>query len=48
METVEAWARDRDLARISLDTGTANQGARSFYAALGYEETDIRLSKALI
>jgi GNAT superfamily N-acetyltransferase len=47
METVEAWARDRDLSRISLDTGAANLGARSFYAALGYEETDVRLSKAL-
>ena len=47
MEAVEAWARERDLARISLDTGAANASARGFYAALGYEETDVRLSKAL-
>jgi GNAT superfamily N-acetyltransferase len=47
IEAVEAWARARDLTRISLDTGTANAGARGFYAALGYEETDVRLSKAL-
>ena len=47
MEAVEARARDRGLARVSLDTGTANAGARGFYAALGYEETDVRLSKAL-
>ena len=47
MGAVEAWARDRGLARISLDTGTANAGARGFYAALGYEETEVRLSKTL-
>jgi ribosomal protein S18 acetylase RimI-like enzyme len=47
MGAVEAWARERNLARISLDTGVANAGARGFYAALGYEETDVRLSKPL-
>jgi GNAT superfamily N-acetyltransferase len=47
MGAVEGWARDRGLARISLETGTTNAGARGFYAALGYEETDVRLSKAL-
>ena len=47
MGAVETWARKRDLSRISLDTGIANAGARAFYAALGYEETDIRLSKTL-
>lgn len=47
MEAVEAWARERELARVSLDTGAANSGARGFYVALGYAETEVRLSKAL-
>jgi ribosomal protein S18 acetylase RimI-like enzyme len=47
MDGAEAWARERGLERISLDTGAANDGARGFYARLGYTETDIRLSKPL-
>ena len=47
MDAAEAWARDRGLERISLDTGAANAGARGFYARLGYAETDVRLSKPL-
>jgi GNAT superfamily N-acetyltransferase len=45
MAAVEEWARGRGIARVSLDTGAANEGARAFYAALGYAETDVRLSK---
>lgn len=47
MEVVEDWAKQRGLARVSLDTGAENSGARSFYAALGYEESDVRLSKSV-
>jgi ribosomal protein S18 acetylase RimI-like enzyme len=45
MAAVEDWAREQGLARVSLDTGASNVAARDFYAALGYEETDVRLSK---
>lgn len=41
----EAWARERDLCRITLETGAANARARSFYQALGYAEEEVRLSK---
>lgn len=47
MAAVEDWARERGLARVSLDTGAANAGARRFYEALGYEESDVRLTKAV-
>ncbi len=47
MAAAEAWVRDRGLRRVSLETGSANTGARAFYAALGYGEEDVRLSRAL-
>jgi GNAT superfamily N-acetyltransferase len=47
MEAVESWAKTQGLARVSLDTGAANAGARAFYARLGYEEDDVRLSKPI-
>jgi ribosomal protein S18 acetylase RimI-like enzyme len=40
-------AVERGLARITLETGAANDAARAFYAALGYREEDVRLSRAL-
>jgi ribosomal protein S18 acetylase RimI-like enzyme len=44
-------ARDRDavegLARIILETGAANTEARAFYAGLGFEESEVTLSKAV-
>lgn len=43
----EAWSRERRYPRITLDTGAGNVGARAFYAALGFAEEDIRLSKPL-
>ena len=43
----EDWARSRGLNRITLDTGAANLGARRFYAALGYDEEDLRLTRSL-
>jgi GNAT superfamily N-acetyltransferase len=47
MVAAEEWARRQGLARVSLDTGAANSRARAFYAALGYEEEDVRLTKRL-
>lgn len=47
MNAAEAWAVRRDLAFLSLETGAANQPARMFYAQRGYQEEDIRLTKAL-
>lgn len=43
----EVWARERRLPRITLETGAANVRARRFYAALGFTEEDIRLTRTL-
>ena len=48
MTIAEEWGRGQGLARISLDTGAANAPARAFYAGLGYEEEDVKLTKSLI
>ncbi len=45
MAAAEEWAAERGLARITLDTGIRNDRARRFYAAFGFEEEDVRLSK---
>lgn len=47
VEHVEAWARDRGLAAIRLDTGAANAGARAFYARLGFLEEQVQLTRPL-
>jgi GNAT superfamily N-acetyltransferase len=47
MAATESWARERGLARILLETGAANGGARAFYARLGFEESEVTLSKSL-
>jgi GNAT superfamily N-acetyltransferase len=47
MLAVEEWARRQGLLCVTLDTGAANARARAFYAALGYEEEDVRLTKRL-
>ncbi len=47
MAAAEAWATDRGLSFLTLETGAANQPARSLYRALGYLEEDVRLTKAL-
>jgi GNAT superfamily N-acetyltransferase len=47
MVTAEEWARRQGLVCVSLDTGAANARARAFYAALGYEEEDVKLTKRL-
>jgi GNAT superfamily N-acetyltransferase len=41
------WAQERGLSRITLETGAANRRARQFYATLGFEEEDVRLTGLL-
>ena len=47
MAAAEAWAAARGLPFLTLETGAANQPARKLYAALGYQEEYIRLTKAI-
>jgi ribosomal protein S18 acetylase RimI-like enzyme len=47
MAAAQRWAAQRGLSRITLETGVRNERARRFYASLGYEEEEIRLSKAV-
>jgi GNAT superfamily N-acetyltransferase len=47
MRAAERWARSRGHTRLSLETGAANDGARAFYARLGYVEEDVRLTRSL-
>lgn len=42
-----AWGRDRGRRRVVVDTGAANISARAFYAALGFQEEDITISRSL-
>lgn len=46
VNVAEAWAARRGLAFFTLETGAANQPARAFYAQRGYQEEDIRLTRA--
>jgi ribosomal protein S18 acetylase RimI-like enzyme len=41
------WAADRGLVNLTLHTGAANTTARAFYAALGFAEEEVRLTRAL-
>jgi ribosomal protein S18 acetylase RimI-like enzyme len=47
VKEVETWGRSRGRARVVVDTGAANAPARRFYAALGFEEEDITVSRAI-
>src|SRR5258708_10636664 len=42
MAAAEAWGAACDLRCLTVETGAANQSARSFYAVLGYREEDVR------
>jgi ribosomal protein S18 acetylase RimI-like enzyme len=44
---VERWAQERGVGRVTLETGGANRRAREFYAALGYAEEQVQLTKVL-
>jgi ribosomal protein S18 acetylase RimI-like enzyme len=43
----DAWARGHGLAHLTLHTGARNAGARAFYAALGFVEEEVRLTRPL-
>ena len=43
----ETWAQDRGLRHLTLHTGIANIPVRQFYAALGFHEEGIRLTRPL-
>jgi len=44
----EAWARDHGLAHLTLHTGAYNTSARAFYAALGFAEEEVRLTRQVL
>jgi|SRR5580704_8558288 ribosomal protein S18 acetylase RimI-like enzyme len=43
----DTWARDHGLAHLTLHTGARNANARAFYAALGFAEEEVRLTRPL-
>jgi len=47
VRAADEWARGRGFARLTLETGAANHTARAFYAALGFQEEDVRLTRTL-
>lgn len=47
MVAAEGWARARGLGRVTLETGSANTGARAFYSRLGHTEEQVTLTRAL-
>jgi ribosomal protein S18 acetylase RimI-like enzyme len=47
MAAAQRWAAGRGLSRITLDTGAHNHRARRFYERLGFEEEQVRISKAV-
>ncbi|MEO6956821.1 MAG: GNAT family N-acetyltransferase [Antricoccus sp.] len=47
MSAAEGWGRKRGHTRLLIETGAANKVAREFYGAIGYEEEEVKLSKAL-
>jgi GNAT superfamily N-acetyltransferase len=47
MSAAEDWARQGGVRRLTIETGAANDGARAFYAAIGYAEEEVVLSRGL-
>ncbi|HYJ69353.1 MAG TPA: GNAT family N-acetyltransferase [Nocardioidaceae bacterium] len=47
VDAVHEWAKVRDLGAVTLETGAANARARGFYAAIGFAEEDVRLTRQL-
>ena len=43
----DGWARDHGLRNLTLHTGAFNTNARAFYAALGFAEEEVRLTRAV-
>lgn len=48
MRRAERWAGRRGFRHLTLETGAANEAARSFYHSRGYREEGIRLTKPII
>jgi GNAT superfamily N-acetyltransferase len=47
IEAAEDWARDHGLQNLTLHTGAFNTNGRAFYAALGFVEEEVRLTRAI-
>jgi ribosomal protein S18 acetylase RimI-like enzyme len=47
MDAAEAWAAEAGYAFLTLQTGAANETARAFYAAAGFREEEVQLTKAI-
>jgi ribosomal protein S18 acetylase RimI-like enzyme len=47
VDAADAWARDHGLRNLTLHTGAFNENARAFYAALGFAEEEVRLTRPL-
>ena len=47
MDAAHQWARARGLTRVELNVYEFNEGARAFYAALGYETLSRKLGRSL-
>jgi ribosomal protein S18 acetylase RimI-like enzyme len=43
----DAWARKHGLRNLTLHTGSFNTNARAFYAALGFAEEEVRLTRPI-
>jgi ribosomal protein S18 acetylase RimI-like enzyme len=43
-----AWAAGRGLEFLTLETGAANHGARAFYAALGFQDEEVKLARPVL
>jgi ribosomal protein S18 acetylase RimI-like enzyme len=47
IDAADGWAREHRLRNLTLHTGAFNAGARAFYAALGFAEEEVRLTRPL-
>jgi ribosomal protein S18 acetylase RimI-like enzyme len=47
MAAAQAWAADHGRPFLTLETGAASRPARGLYRALGFQEEEIRLTKAV-
>jgi ribosomal protein S18 acetylase RimI-like enzyme len=45
ISAAETWARERGLEHLTLHAGAYNANARAFYAALGFAEEEVRLTR---
>ena len=47
VEAMTAWASERGIGRLTLETGAANRAALAFYERLGFEPEDVRLTRRI-